>query len=83
MLHHWPKGLLIWDGTKVGKQPLNLRHTNKRRFEGSHMFLSMLVLLSVLIGYRQPPKLDYCFLMSTSLVPVSVSIQNRHCWTEK
>ena len=47
--------------------------------EGSHMFLSML-----LIGYRKSLKLDYCFIMSTRLnvVPVAVSIQNRHRWTQ-
>ena len=34
-------------------------------------------------GYRKPPKLDYCFITSTSVVPVSVSIQIRHRWTEE
>ena len=32
-----------------------------------------------LVGYRKPSKLDYCFIMSTSLVPVAVSIS----WTEQ
>ena len=26
-----------------------------------------------LIGYRKPPKVEYCFIATTSLVPVAVS----------
>ena len=33
-----------------------------------------------LIGYGKPPKLDYCFITSTSVVPVAVSI---HHWAKK
>ena len=43
-------------------------------FEGSHVFLIIFYqCCSHLIGYRMPQKLDYCFVMSTSLVPVTVS----------
>ena len=31
-----------------------------------------MLLLQILIGYRKPPELDYCFITSTSLVPVAV-----------
>ena len=47
-----------------------------KTFEGLHVFLPMLLL----IGYRKPPKLNYCFITSTSLtlcIPVTVST-----WTE-
>ena len=36
-----------------------------------------------LIGYRMTPKLDYCFITSTSLVPVTVSTWIQHHWTEE
>ena len=32
---------------------------------------------------RKPPKLDYCFITSTSLIPVTVSTWIWHRWTEK
>ena len=57
-------------GTKVAKQHSKLRQqkrTNIRRF--AHVFNTFLTL----IGYRTSSKLDYCFIMSTSLVPVAVS----------
>ena len=44
-------------------------------FEGSHVFLILFINVALTwIGYRKPPKLDYCFIMSTNLVPVAVSI---------
>ena len=67
--------------TKVGKQPLKLRQqkpTKVRRF--AHVFINVGL---TLIGCRKPPKKGYCFIMRTSVVPVSVSIKIRHCWTEK
>ena len=69
------------DGTKVGKQPLKLRQqkpTKVRRF--AHVFINVGL---TLIVYRKSPKHGYCFIMRTSVVPVSVSIKIRHCWTEK
>ena len=61
-------------GTKGWKQPSKLlQQKMNKKLEGSHVFLPMLLL----IGYRKPPKLNYCFIMSTSLVPVTVST-----WTE-
>ena len=45
-------------------------------FEGSHVFLILFINVALTwIGYRKPPKLDYCFIMSTNLVPVAVSTQ--------
>ena len=61
-------------GTKVAKQHLKLRQqkrTNIRRF--ARVFNNFIDVALTLIGYRTPPKLDYCFIMSTSLVPVAVS----------
>ena len=43
---------------------------NERICERSHVFLINVAL--TLIGYRTPSKLDYCFITSTSLVPVAV-----------
>ena len=40
-------------------------------FKGLHVFL--ISVAPTLIGYRKPPKLDYYFITSTSLVPVAVS----------
>ena len=37
----------------------------------AHVFIN--VALIILIGYRMHPKLDYCFITSTSFVPVTVS----------
>ena len=68
-------------GTKVGKQPSKLRQqkgTKVRRF--ARVFINVGL---TLIGYRKLPKQDYCFITRTSVVPVSVSIQIRHRWTEK
>ena len=45
-----------------------------------HVFINVGL---TLIGYRKPPKQGYCFIMRTSVVPVSVSIKITHCWTEK
>ena len=42
---------------------------NERIFEGSHVFVSL-----TFNGYRIPPKLDYCFITSTSLFAVSTWI---------
>ena len=43
-------------------------------FEGSHVFLILFINVALTwIGYRKPPKLDYCFITSTNLVPVAVS----------
>ena len=58
-------------GTKVAKQHSKLRQqkrTNIRRFTRVFIIVAL-----TLIGYRMPPKLDYCFITSTSLVPVAVS----------
>ena len=55
---------------KVAKQHSKLRQqkrTNVRRF--ACVFINVAL---TLIGYRMPPKLDYCFITSTSLVPVAV-----------
>ena len=41
---------------------------NIRRF--AHVFINVVL---ILIGYRKPPKLDYCFITSTSIVPVVAS----------
>ena len=48
---------------------------NKRIFESSHVFLLIFYQCCSypLIDYRMPPKLDYCFITSTSLVSVAVS----------
>ena len=51
---------------------------NERRF--AYVFINVTL---TEIGHRKPPKLDYCFITSTRVVPVSVSIQIRHHWTEK
>ena len=52
---------------------------NERIFEGLHVFLTLFINVALtLIAYRMPPKLDYCFVTSTSLVPVAVST-----WTGK
>ena len=55
----------------VAKQNSKFRlqkQTNIGRF--AHVFINDAL---TLIGYRMPPKLDCCFLMSTSCVPVAVS----------
>ena len=64
-------------GTNVGNNLRSFVSKNK----GSHIFVINVAL--TLIGYRKPPKLDYCFITSNGVVPVSVSIQFRHHWTEK
>ena len=73
--------IYIRAGMKVGKQPSKLRQqkrTKVRRFARDFINVGL-----TLIGYRKPPKQDYCFITRTSVVPVSVSIQIRHHWTEK
>ena len=52
---------------KVGKQ-LTFKKTNIRRF--ARVFINVAL---TLIGHRMPPKMDYCFITSASLVPVAVS----------
>ena len=45
-----------------------LRSLSVKTNEVSDMFVSVLF-----IDYKKSPKLDYCFIMHTSLVPVAVS----------
>ena len=54
------------------------KRTKVRRF--TRIFINVGL---TLIGYTKPPKQDYCFITRTSVVPVSVSIQIKHRWTEK
>ena len=75
MMMHQPhmQGVYICTraGTKVEKQPSKLRQekwTNLRRF--AHVFINVAL---TLFGNIMPPKLDYCFIISTSLVPVTIS----------
>ena len=52
---------------------------SKNNWRFTHVFINVVL---TLIGYRKSPKLDYCFIMSTSVVSVAVSFQNRHHWTQ-
>ena len=46
------------------------------KFEASNVFLIFFINVALTwIGYRKPPKLDYCFITSTNLVPVTVCTQ--------
>ena len=63
--------LCIRAGTKVAKQHSKLcqqKRTNIRTF--ACVFINVALTLT---GYRMPPKLDYCFIMSASLVPLTDS----------
>ena len=63
--------LVIRPGMKVEKQPSKLRQQKQTKFRRfARVFINVTL---TLIGYRKPPKLDYCFIASTSLVPVAVS----------
>ena len=61
--------------TKAGmNSQYQIRSFVKKSFEGSHVFLILFINVALTwIGYRKPPKLHYCFIMSTNLVPVAVS----------
>ena len=72
------KCLLNRAGTKVGKIPSKLCQQKQTKVQRSACVFINVAL--TLIGYRKPPKFDYCFIPSTSVVPASGSI---HCWTEK
>ena len=69
--------MYIRAGTKVGKQPSKLRQQKQTKVR---RFACVFIKVAFTLIYRKPPKLDYCFITSTSVVPVSVSI---HHWTEK
>ena len=54
-------GPILWLGQRL-----------QTTFEASHMVFFYINVALTLIGYRKPPKLDYCFITSTSLVPVGL-----------
>ena len=55
-------------GPRVQNKLRQQKQTNIQRFK--RVFINVAL---TLIGYRIAPKLDYCFITSTSLVPVAVS----------
>ena len=57
--------IYIRAGTKVAKQ-----HSKQKQTRFAHIFIKIAL---TFIGYTMPPKLDYCLITSTSLVPVTVS----------
>ena len=84
VLHDWlfPHHCIqVRGGMKVAKQHLKLCRQKRKNIAGFARVFSNDAL--TLIGYRMPPKLDYCFITSTSLVPVAVSTWIHHRWTEK
>ena len=70
--------IYIRAGTKVAKQHSKQKQTNIQRVCKYFYQIAL-----TFIGYTMPPKLDYCFITSTSLVPVAVSTWIQHRWTEK
>ena len=79
MLYYINKYIYIRAGTKVAKQHSKQKQTGK--YSKVRMYFYQIAL--TFIGYTMPPKLDYCFITSTSLVPVAVSTWIQHRSTEK
>ena len=63
--------LYIRAGTKVAKQHSKLCQKKRRNIQTfACVFINVALPLT---GYRISPKLDYCFIMSASLVPLTDS----------
>ena len=78
ILYIYIYSIYIRAGTKVAKQHSKQKQTNIQRVCKYFYQIAL-----TFIGYTMPPKLDYCFITSTSLVPVAVSTWIQHRWTEK
>ena len=61
--------------TKAGtNSQYQIRSSGRKALKASKVRTCFFINVALtLIGYRKPPKLDYCFIMSASLVPVAVS----------
>ena len=70
--------MYIKGGTNIAK---HLKLHQQKRTKIQRFTCGVTMFLSMLIGYRTPPKLDYCFIMSTSLVSIAISTFYRpHIW---
>ena len=63
---------MYWGWDEGWKTTFEASSANMNECLKVHVFINVAL---TLVGYRKPPKLDYCFITSTSVVPVTVSIQ--------